>query len=498
MDIGILSGFANAMSPNNLLFAFVGSFLGTLIGVLPGLGPASTLAMLLPLTLQLPPEAGISMLMAVYYGSQYGGSTTAILLNVPGEISSAATCIDGYALAKQGRGASALSVVAVGSFIAAVVSIALISQLAPLLANVSLLFGPPEYFFLIAMSLVVVIALSRSSIVDGAIAAIVGLLLTTVGLDPLDGVQRFTFGNAALMSGFDLVPVLVGLFGVGEVLASMERELKAIYAGKPGGIFFRPALGDLRASMGAILRGSGLGFVFGIIPGVGPAVTTWLSYDLERRISPTPERFGIGAIQGVAGPESANNATAIAGMAPLMAFGIPTVPSLGIILAALQIYGLQPGPLLFTQNAVFTWTIIAAMFVGNLFCLILNLPLVGLWARLVSVPYRVLGPVILGACLISAYTARNSMFDVWIVVAFGVVGWVWRKVGMPIAPFILGIVLGPTLESSLRQSFSMSNGDMLIILSRPLALGILVVGVLIVCAGLATREKSAAVEESDE
>lgn len=492
MDVGLLQGFANALSPVNVGWALLGSLVGTLIGVLPGLGPASALSILLPITLHLPPDAALITMMAIYYGAQYGGSTTAILINVPGEVSSVATCLDGYPLARQGRAASALAIVAIGSFAAATASIALLGWLAPPLAALSLLFGPPEYFALLLVSLLALAALSGPSPVRGALAALLGLLLTTVGLDPLDGIPRFTFGSVNLSTGFDIVPVLIGLFGVGEVLRNMESNLKAVFVGRLSRWFPMPSRSELAASAAPIARGSVVGFVLGLLPGMGSSVTTWIAYDLEKRISRTPERFGQGEIAGVASPEAANNATAISGMIPLMAFGIPTVPALAIMLAALQIYGLQPGPLLFEQHAAFTWTVIAAMYVGNAICLVLNLPLVGLWSRIASVPYRLLGPLILIIALIASYGSRNSLFDVWVVIAFGLLGYLLRKIGWPPAPLILGLVLGTLFESSLRQSLAMSDGSLAIFVQRPLSAALLSIGAVAVAtaAWLAHRRRT--------
>ena len=491
MDAGLIQGFASALSWSNLAYATVGSLVGTLIGVLPGLGPSSALSILLPLTLYLQPESALIMLMAIYYGAQYGGSTTAILINVPGEVSSVATCLDGYPLARQGRAASALAIVAIGSFLAATGSIILLAWIAPPLAELSLLFGPPEYFSLVLFSLVALAGFSGSSPIRGALAALLGLILTTVGLDPLDGIHRFTFGNVNLMSGFDLVPALIGLFGIGEVLRSMESDLKAVFLGQLGRLFPMPSRSELRQSLLPIARGSFVGFFLGLLPGMGASITTWIAYDLEKRVSKHPERFGKGELAGVAAPESANNATAISGMIPLMAFGIPTVPALAIILAALQIYGLQPGPLLFAQHAHFTWTVIAAMFIGNVICLLLNLPLVGMWARLAAVPYHVLGPMILAFALIGAYTPRNSLFDVWIAIAFGVLGYLLRKISWPAAPLILGLVLGPMFESSLRQSLSMSDAGVLILFERPISASLLSVGILAVVGAFVIARRRA-------
>lgn len=489
MDFGLLYGLKNALVFENLVFAFIGVLGGTLVGVLPGLGPASTLAILLPLTLYLKPTAAIIMLMAIYYGAQYGGSTTAILVNIPGEVSSVVTTLDGFPLSRQGRAASALAIAAVGSFFAGTMSIVVLSYTAPILAGIALLFGPPEYFGLVLLSLMALSSFSGRSLIKGIVAAILGLLLTTVGVDPLEGVPRFTFGNIDLMLGFDVVPVLVGLFGIGEVLVTMEEEVTAIFEGKLDRLFVLPKIKEIIKCAGAILRGSFIGFILGILPGMAASITTWIAYDVEKRVSKNKNQFGQGALEGVASPESANNATAISGMIPLIAFGIPTVPVLAILLAALQINGLQPGPLLFTKYADFTWTIIGAMYIGNLMCLILNLPLVGVWARLVTVPYKFLGPVILGICLVAGYSPRNNMFDVWVTLIFGVVGYLFKKTGWPLPPLVLGLILGATFEMSLRESMMMSGGDISIFLGRPIAIGLIVAGLVLIVIGKFFRKE---------
>ena len=487
----LLHGFAHALSLQNLFYAFIGAAGGTLVGVLPGLGPASALAILLPVTAFLPPVGAITMLLAIYYGSQYGGSTTAILMNVPGEVSSVVTALDGYPLAQQGRAAAALTVAGLGSFLAGTASILLLAWIAPLLAEASLLFGAPEYFALMVVSLSALVALSGRSLVTGILAATLGLTLTTIGLDPIDGTARLAFGNVNLMSGLDVVPVLVGLFGMAEVLISMEARIGAIAAARLKSWFSFSAWREALASSGAMARGGAIGFVLGLLPGMGPGITTWIAYDVEKRLAREPERFGRGAIEGVAAPEAANNATAIAGVVPLLAFGIPTVPALAILLAALQIYGVQPGPLLFGEKAEFTWTIIAAMFIGNFMCLVLNLPLVGLWARLVNVPYGILGPIILAICLVAGYAPRNSLFDVWTVIVFGIVGYGLRKLDWPPAPMVLGLLLGPTVEKSLRQSLAMSGGDASIFFTRPLSLALLIGGAALVGSALLLRAREA-------
>lgn len=462
----LISGLINVFTPVNLFYCFLGCVLGTVVGVLPGLGPASTLAILLPITMYLDPTGSIIMLAGLYYGAAYGGSTTSILVNIPGEVSSVPTCFDGYPMTKQGRAGQALWIAAVGSFIAGTVGAVMITFIGPGLAKYALRFGPPEYFSLVFFSLTALITFSGTSLVKGLAVGLFGILLATVGTDPLTGVMRFTFGLPSMMRGFELVPLTVGLFGIGEILANAEAGIGRIYEGKLGKMM--PKGGELKKGLWASLRGTALGLPLGMLPGFVPAVASFLSYDLEKRISKYPQKFGTGMIEGVAGPESANNATAQSGFIPLMAFGIPTGPSPAIILAALMMYGLQPGPVLFQTNKQFIWTVIGSMYIGNLMLLILNLPLVGLWARISVIPYKYLGPAILAICIIGAYSPRNTLFDVWIAILAGILGYIMRKKNWPLAPFILGFILGPMLEQSLRQSLNMGGPE--ILFSRPICI----------------------------
>lgn len=472
----LINGFIDVLSPLHLWYCFLGCLAGTLVGVLPGLGPASTLSILLPLTMYMDPTGSIIMLAGIYYGSQYGGSTTTILVNIPGEASSVATSFDGFQMTKQGRGGEALWMAAVASFIAGTFGCIMISIIGPGLAKYALRFGPPEYFGLIFFCMATLISLSGGSLIRGLGAGLIGILLATAGVDPLTGSTRFNFGLTGMMRGLDLVPMVVGLFGIGEILISAEEGVGKIYEGKIGKMI--PKRKELIKGLKASVRGTLLGFPLGILPGMIVALTTFMAYDLEKRISKYPEKFGTGMIEGVAGPEACNNATCQAGFIPLVALGIPTSPAWAIVLAALIMYGLQPGPVLFAQNSTFIWAVIASMYIGNVMLLILNLPLVGLWARISTIPYKYLGPTILAICLIGAYSPRNTMFDVWIALGSGCVGYIMRKAKWPLAPLILGFILGPMLEQSLRQSLSM--GGPWIFFTRSISLGFIIAAALLI------------------
>ena len=472
----LIAGLMNVLTLANLLYCFCGALLGTLVGVLPGLGPASTIAILLPMTMYLDKTGSIIMLAGIYYGAQYGGSTTSILVNIPGEVSSVPTCFDGYPMTKDGRAGQALWIAAVGSFIAGIGGAIMVSVIGPGLAKYALKFAPPEYSALLLFSLTLVIGLSGSglSIFRGLAAALLGMLLSCIGIDPLTGTPRLYFGFTSLMQGLEIIPVTVGLFGIGEILTSAEAETIKIYEGKLGKM--TPAGKDLRKGLLASVRGTLVGLPLGMLPGFVPAVSSFIAYDLEKRLSKHPEKFGTGVIEGVAAPESANNATSQTGFIPLFAFGIPTSASTAIILAALMIYGLQPGPVLFESNKLFIWTVIASMFIGNLMLLVLNLPLVGIWARISQIPYKYLGPIILGVCLIGAYSPRNSMFDVGVAIVFGFAGYLMKKVKWPMGPLILGFLLAPMLETSLHQSLNM--GGPMIFLARPIAAGLILAAIV--------------------
>ncbi|GAX90119.1 tripartite tricarboxylate transporter permease [Effusibacillus lacus] len=481
--VGMLfSGFTEALTPLNVMMALIGALVGTLVGMLPGLGPTSAIAILLPLTTVLGPIQGIIMLAGIYYGAMYGGSTTAILLNIPGEVSSVPTCLDGYPLAKQGRGGPALGISAIASFSAGTLGVIGLVFFAPILADQALKFGPPEYFALMILALTVIVNLAGNSIIKGLMMGMFGYFLAMVGMGPAGGQLRFNYGIDALSPGFDMISIIIGLFAITEVLKGFEEKHAAVAVDSIGSVY--PSLSDLRKSSKAIFRGGFVGFLLGLLPGCSTAVSTFLSYDLEKKMSKTPERFGKGAIEGVAAPEAANNATSSAGFIPLFALGIPGSPPLAILLAGLMIYGLQPGPVLFEQSGSFVWTVIASMFVGNFMLLILNLPLVGLWARLTQIPYGVIAPIILTLSFIGAYTVRNSMFDVFVSLVFGVLGYLFHKYRWPVIPLILCFILGPMLEQSFVQSLSISGGKFSIFLERPISLSILILSAILLFVSL--------------
>jgi putative tricarboxylic transport membrane protein len=474
----LAEGFAQALTPANLLYALVGCLVGTLIGVLPGIGPTSGIAMLLPLSAVLPPTSAIIMMAAVYYGAMYGGSTTAIVVNIPGEASSVPTAIDGYEMAKQGRAGTALGIAAIASFVAGTLSLVGLTVFAPLLAGVALAFGPPEYFALMVMSLALAVTLSGRAVVKGVVGLIIGLAVATIGLDPVTGLRRLTFGSLTLMAGINFISVVIGLFAISEFLVNVEQSAKRIYDTTIRN--WLPTRAEIQESMGAIVRATGIGFLLGLLPGFSPAVTTFIAYDVEKRLARDPSRFGKGAIQGVAAAEAANNATSSGGFVPLFAFGVPSSPPLAVLLGALLMYGLQPGPRLFQENPQFVWTVIASMYIGNVILLVLNLPLVGLWVRIAAIPFPILGPIILLCSVVGAYSVRYLLFDVWMAVFFGIFGYALRKTGFPLAPIVLATVLGPTLEISLKQSLILSGGSLTIFVARPLTASLLLLTAVMV------------------
>lgn len=483
----LMQGFATAISPENLLFAFLGALMGTLIGVLPGIGPTSGIAMLLPLTTVLPPTPAIIMLAGIYYGAMYGGSTTAILVNIPGEVASVPTAMDGYQLARKGQAGPALATAAISSFVAGTLSLVGLTFFAPTLAGFSLKFGPPEYFALMILALSVVVNLTGKSLVKGLIAGLLGFLIAVIGLDPMSGYARFSFGNVNMMSGIDFISVIIGLFAVSEVLSNVENQVVDVYKAKLTGLM--PTLKDLRQITPTMLRSTVIGFFMGLLPGCSPGVTAFVAYDTEKRLSKHPEKFGTGILEGVAAPEGANNATTSGGFVPLMAFGIPSGPALAVLLGGFMMYGLQPGPTLFEKNADFVWAVIASMYIGNVMLLILNLPLVGLWAKLVRVPYPIMAPMVLVFSIIGAYSVRGKLFDIGVALFFGLIGWVMRKVELPASPLILCLILATILETSLKQSLSMSTTGMGIFFTRPISLALISAALILVAFSLYTRFK---------
>jgi putative tricarboxylic transport membrane protein len=494
----LFQGFATAFSLQNLLWALVGCFIGTLVGVLPGIGPASGIAILLPLTTVLPPTSAIIMMAAIYYGAMYGGSTTAIVVNIPGEASSVPTAIDGYEMAKQGRAGPALAISAIASFVAGTLGIIGLTFFAPLLANFAVVFGPPEYFALMFMALTLIISLSGRALLKGVISMALGLMTSLIGQDPLTGATRLTFGSVKLLAGIEFISVIVGLFAISEVMINVEQRISAI-SQKIGN--WMPTWADIKQSLGTMFRCTGVGFFLGLLPGVTPSVTTFVAYDLEKRVSKHPERFGKGAIEGVAAPEGANNATSSAGFVPLFSFGLPTAPSMAVLLGGLMMYGLQPGPMLFKQNPEFVWAVIASMYIGNVMLIVLNLPLVGMWARICVIPFYILGPLIVFFSVLGTYSIRFLTFDVWVMLLFGVIGYFMRKLGFPIAPMVLATVIAQMMETSLGQSLLISQGSPFIFFTRPISAVFMVLAFLSIGRGIWIQVRSkapeVAIEEAD-
>jgi putative tricarboxylic transport membrane protein len=430
----------------------------------------------------LPPAPALIMMAAIYYGAMYGGSTTAILVNIPGEASSVPTAMDGYKLAQQGRAGPALGIAAISSFVAGTLGLIGLTFFAPPLARVALAFGPPEYFALTFLGLSLIISLSGKALVKGLIAATIGLLSAMIGLDPLTGTSRLTFGSVQLMAGIEFVPIIMGLFGIGEVLANLEANVKLLVRSEK--LDWLPSWNDIKISFGAMLRSGVIGFFLGLIPGFSPAVTSFMAYDIEKRISKDGAKFGQGAIQGVAAPEGANNATSTGGFVPLFAFGIPSGPALAVLLGGFMMYGLQPGPRLFNENPQLVWAIIASMYIGNVMLVVLNLPLVGFWARLALIPFPILAPLIVTFTLIGAYSMRYSMLDIWVVLLFGVIGYLMRKLGFPVAPLVLAAVLAKLMETSFMQSMVLSHGSPVIFFARPISLAFMAVAILFIGRGI--------------
>ena len=468
----LVSGFSAALSLSYLTYALAGCALGTLIGVLPGLGPAAGTAILIPLTFKLDPTGAIIMLSAIYYGAMYGGTITSVLINVPGEAASVVTCIDGHQMAKQGRGGTALGIAAIGSFVGGIVAAVALVVVAPPLAKLALRFGPPEFFALMLFGLCLVSGLAGRSMLAALLMTVLGLLLAMIGIDPVRGAPRFAFDVPDLYDGVGFIPVVMGLFGISEIL--LAAEAPALEAVRTQLSRLLPSREEWRRSIGAIWRGTGIGFALGLIPGIGSIVPTFMAYVAEKRLSKTPERFGHGAIEGVAAPESANNAYANAAMIPFLTLGIPSSPTIAVLMGAFIINGITPGPFLFQERPDMVWAVIASFFIGNVILLALNLPLVGLWAKLLEVRFEYLAVGVLLFCLVGAYSLQQSIFDVWVMIASGVVGYVFRKLGLPLAPLVLGLILGSPIEKSLRTSLEMSGGDYSIFLTRPLCVGLLI------------------------
>ena len=465
---GLMQGVAVALQPVNLLWCLAGVALGTVVGIMPGLGPPATVAMLLPLTMLMNPASAMIMLAGIYYGAKYGGSTTSILLNVPGESASVVTCLDGYQMARKGRAGAALGIAAIASFIAGTVGVLGLMLVAPPLARMALAFSSPEYFGLMALGLTMVVLLAGRSMVKALLAMLVGLWLAGIGTDLFTQTSRFTFGQLELLSGIDFVVVAIGVFAVGEVLANMGRRDGTESLPVPRGWRnLLPTGQDLKDSRFAFANGSIVGFLIGVLPGAGSTIASFISYGLEKAVSRRPQEFGTGVVEGVAAPEGANNAETGGALIPMLTLGIPGSSTTAILLAALVLWGFKPGPLFIPENPTLFWGLVASMYMGNLMLLVLNLPLVPLFAQALRAPVYVLFPVILGISLVGVYSASGSLFDVWLLAAFGLGGYLMRKLDYPSAPLILGFVLGAPLERALRQSLMMSDGSLSILVSRP-------------------------------
>lgn len=480
MDVlhNVAVGFSVALTWSNLTYCFLGVLVGTLIGVLPGIGPSATISLLLPSTFYINPTSAIIMLAGVYYGAMYGGSTTSILVNIPGEAASVVTCLDGYQMARQGRAGPALGIAAFGSFIAGTLSIVGLMIAAPPLAKIALQFGPPEYFSLIVLAFSVLIYLSSGSPLKAVMMAVLGVFAGSIGTDFFTGQPRFAYGSLTLWDGIGVVPVVMGLFGIAEVFENLERETEKtkVLDAKFKGLF--PTLRDWKDSIASILRGTFIGFFLGILPGGGAIVSSFVSYAVEKRVSKHPEQFGRGAIQGVAGPESANNSAIGANFIPLMTLGIPANVVMALILGALLIHGIRPGPMLIQEHPDLFWGVVTSMYVGNGMLLLLNLPLIGMWVQVLKIPYRILFPLILLFCLIGVYSLNNSIWEIIIMSIFGVIGYLMRKFKYEPAPFVFALILSPIMENALRQSLLMSEGSFSIFFTRMISCILITAGMI--------------------
>ena len=474
----LLLGFSVALSLQNLAYCFIGVLVGTLIGVLPGIGPLGTIAMLMPLTFNVPPVSALIMLAGIYYGAQYGGSTTAILVNLPGETSSVITCIDGYQMARRGRAGPALAIAAIGSFFAGTVGTLMIALFGPPLAEFALKFGAPEYFSMMLMSLVAAAVLAQGDMLRSIAMVVLGLLLGVVGTDVNTGVQRFSFGVTELSDGIGFIVIAVGVFAIGEIIGNLgDTEERTVFTDGVKNLF--PTMDDLKASFWPIIRGTAIGSFFGVLPGTGPAIASFSAYMVEKKIAKDPSRFGQGAIEGVAAPEAANNADAQCKFIPMLTLGLPASGVMALMLGALTMQGIQPGPEVMTQRPELFWGLVASMWIGNAMLVILNLPLVGIWVKLLSVPYRLLFPAIMAFSAIGIYSVNNSAFEIYMTALFGVLGFMWAKLGFNMTPLLLGFVLGPLMEENLRRAMLMSRADPTVFVTRPISLVFIIATVLI-------------------
>jgi putative tricarboxylic transport membrane protein len=475
---GLLHGFEVALSPMNMLFGFLGAVIGTIIGILPGLGPLGTMALLLSLTYGFDPTAGMILFAGIYFGAMYGGSTTSILLNIPGEAASVVTVLEGYKMAKKGRAGAALAVSAVGSFVAGTISILFLSFMAPTLADAALKFGPSEYFSVALVGLMIMSRLQGGNLLKSLMMIAVGLALGTVGMETVAGYMRFTFGQQMLAQGVDFLPVAMGLFGITEVLATADEPEENVSLQT---VRFRdlwPTREEWRRSFWPMIRGSFIGFFVGLIPGPSPVISTMVSYSVERRLDKRGE-FGHGAIEGVAGPEAANNSAVGGAYVPLMALGIPFTPAMAVVMAVLLIHGISPGPTLISEKPDLFWGVIASMYIGNFMLLVFNLPLVGVFANIIKTPLYLLMPIVTLLCLVGVYSINNSILDVWLMVGFGLLGYATRKLKYDSAPLVLALVLGPMMERSFREAMMISKGDLSVFATRPISATLLAVGILV-------------------
>jgi TctA family transporter len=490
-------GFSVALSLNNILYCFVGVLLGTLIGVLPGIGPIATISMLLPATFVLPPVSALIMLAGIYYGAQYGGSTTAILVNLPGEVSSVVTCLDGYQMARQGNAGKALGVAALGSFFAGSVATVLIAGFAPPLAELALKFGPADYFSLMVLGLIAAVVLAHGSIIKAIAMIVLGLLMGLIGTDVNSGVARYSFGLPELIDGIGIGTIAMGMFGFSEIVRNLEQgEKREVFTKRITGLL--PNWKDIKQAFPATVRGTMLGSMLGILPGGGPVLGAFSAYTLEKKLAKDPSRFGKGAIEGVAGPESANNAAAQTSFIPLLTLGIPSNPVMALMIGAMIIHGIQPGPQIMTAKPELFWGMIASMWVGNLLLVVLNLPLIGMWVKLLTVDYRYLYPAILIFCAIGVYSISNATIDVLLAALFGFIGYTFIKLDMEPAPLLLGFVLGPMMEENLRRALLLSRGDPAVFFTRPISATLLVLSailIILVAAPSISRRREEAFQE---
>jgi putative tricarboxylic transport membrane protein len=492
------TGFGVALTLGNLMYCFFGVLLGTLIGVLPGIGPVPTIAMLLPITYALPPVSALIMLAGIYYGAQYGGSTTAILVNLPGESSSVVTCLDGYQMARQGRAGQALAIAALGSFIAGCFATLVVAAFAPPLAEVALKFGPAEYFSLMVLGLIAAVVLASGSLVKAIGMIVLGLLLGIVGTDVNSGLQRYSFGIAELSDGIGFVTIAMGLFAYAEIVVNLQqKEDREVFTDKVTGLWLKWS--EFKEALPAIIRGTGIGSVLGILPGGGALLSAFAAYTVEKKIAKDPRRFGKGAIQGVAAPESANNAGSQTSFIPLLTLGIPPNAVMALMVGAMTIHSIQPGPQVMTSNPQLFWGLIVSMWIGNVMLVVLNLPMIGIWVKLLKVPYHILYPAILLFCCIGVYSIQNNVFDVYLTVIFGLLGWLFVKLECEPAPLLLGFILGPMMEENLRRALLLSRGDPTVFVTRPISAVMLAMAVgllLIIVAPSIRRRREEAFQEA--